>query len=523
MSSVPPATSPTRNSAALPQEAGPLAAIDLGSNSFRLEIANCQAGRYRRIDYLKETVRLGGGLDENSRLVGPAVDRGLACLARFRARMAGMPARRIRAVATQTLREASNRDEFLQAASQALGQPIEVISGREEARLTFNGVAALQPADTRRLVIDIGGRSTEMILGQGRQISCAESYGVGSVSLSRRYFADGRYTSTAFAAAQVAAAAEFEEARELFTPAMWSQALGSSGTAGAISKVLAAHGQTDGAITAAGLRWCVQACLQAGTVDKLVLRSLAPDRAPIVGGGIAILAALLDLFGIQSLRPAKGALRQGVIVDLAERLQAEQQADHHDLRDDSVLALQARFGVDLAQARRVRSTALAVHAGLAGSTSLEQVRELGWVADLHEIGMAVSHHDHHRHSAYLLGHVDAPGFSQSQQRMLARLVLGQRGGLGKVQELWSDPARLQQLLALRLAVLLCHPRMDAPEGLTVQLAGKPRGYTLSLHWPAGWTTDLPRMAYLLEQEATAWSKIDDMRVDSGTTSTAPVA
>ncbi len=523
MSSVPPATQPLRSTAVLPDEHGPLAAIDLGSNSFRVEIATCHADRYRRIDYLKETVRLGGGLDENRRLVGPAVDRGLACLARFRTRLAGIPARRIRAVATQTLREASNRDEFLQAASQALGQPIEVISGREEARLTFNGVAALQPAETRRLVIDIGGRSTEMILGQGRQISCAESYGVGSVSLSRRYFADGRYSAAAFAAAQVAAAAEFEEARELFTPSMWSQALGSSGTAGAVSKVLAAHGQTDGAITAAGLRWCVQACLKAGTVDQLALRSLAPDRAPIVGGGIAILAALLDLFGIDELRPAKGALRQGVIVDLAERLLAEAQTEHHDLRDDSVRAMQQRFGVDLAQAGRVHSTARAIHAGLAGTASVEQVRELGWVADLHEIGMAVSHHDHHRHSAYLLAHVDAPGFSQSQQRLLARLVLGQRGGLGKVQELWSDPARLQQLLALRLAVLLCHPRMDAPEGLAVQLSGKPRGYQLTMRWPASWSTELPRMAYLLEQEAAAWSKIDDMRVDSGTTSAAPSA
>jgi exopolyphosphatase/guanosine-5'-triphosphate,3'-diphosphate pyrophosphatase len=506
----------------LARDAGPLAAIDLGSNSFRLEIANCQAGRYRRVEYLKETVRLGGGLDENSRLVGPAVDRGLSCLARFRTRLAALPARHIRAVATQTLREASNRDEFLKAASLALGQPIEVISGREEARLTFNGVAALQPADTRRLVIDIGGRSTEMILGQGRQISCAESYGVGSVSLSRRYFADGRYSAAAFAAAQVAAAAEFEEARELFTPSMWSQALGSSGTASAVSKVLAAHGQTDGAITADGLRWCAQACLQAGTVDKLALRSLAPDRAPIFGGGIAILGALLDLFGIDALRPAKGALRQGVIVDLAERLLAEQETDHHDLRDDSVRAMQLRFGVDHAQARRVRSTALAIHAGLAGSASVEQVRELGWVADLHEIGMAVSHHDHHRHSAYLLAHVDAPGFSQSQQRLLARLVLGQRGGLSKVQELWADTARLQQLLALRLAVLLCHPRMDAPEGLVVQLTGKPSGYTLTLLWPAGWTTELPRMAYLLEQEAAAWSKIDDMRVGAGALSAQPV-
>ncbi|MEY2689672.1 MAG: hypothetical protein RL375_3871 [Pseudomonadota bacterium] len=509
--------------AAASSDAGHLAAIDLGSNSFRLELATYQGGRYRRIDYLKETVRLGGGLDENSRLVGPAVDRGLACLARFRTRLADLPARCIRAVATQTLREAANRDEFLQAASQALGQPIEVISGREEARLTFNGVAALQPADARRLVIDIGGRSTEMILGQGRHIRCAESYGVGSVSLSRRFFGDGQYSAAAFAAAQVAAAAEFEEARELFTPDRWDQALGSSGTAGAVSKVLAAHGRTDGSITADGLRWCMQACVQAGSVDKLALRSLEPGRLPIIGGGIAILAALLDLFGITSLRPAKGALRQGVIVDLVERLQAEVKADHHDLRDDSVRTLQARFGVDRAQARRVHLNAVALYAGLARPASLEHVRELGWVADLHEIGMAVSHHDHHRHSAYLLAHVDAPGFSQSQQRMLAKLVLGQRGGLRKVQDLWSDTQRLQQLLALRLAVLLCHPRIEAPSGLQVQLTPRPDGHVLALHWPASWSGDLPRMTYLLEQEAAAWAKMDGLQVICGKLALSPAS
>jgi exopolyphosphatase/guanosine-5'-triphosphate,3'-diphosphate pyrophosphatase len=342
------ATPLLRSSAVLPDYPGPLAAIDLGSNSFRLEIAYCQGDRYRRVDYQKEAVRLGAGLDEHSRLVVQVMDRGLACLARFRARLGDMPARRIRVVGTQTLREATNQDEFLRAASRVLGLPIEVLPGREEARLTFEGVAALQPADTRRLVIDIGGRSTEMILGRGRHISCAESYGVGSVSLSRRYFADGKYSAAAFAAAQAAARAEFEVARELYTPMMWRQALGSSGTAGAVSQVLAAHRQSDGRITSAGLRWCVQACLRAGSVDQLALRSLTPDRVPIFAGGIAILAALLDLFGIDVLEPAVGALRQGVIVDLAERLLAEDRVEQNDLCDDHVPDLHTRFDVDLA-------------------------------------------------------------------------------------------------------------------------------------------------------------------------------
>jgi exopolyphosphatase/guanosine-5'-triphosphate,3'-diphosphate pyrophosphatase len=492
-----------------------LAAIDLGSNSFRLEIASSGDGRYRRADYLKETVRLGAGLDENKRLVGPAVDRGLSCLRQFRDRLADLPARQVRAVATQTLREASNRDEFLRLASEALGQPIEVISGREEARLIYRGVAGLQPSEASRLVIDIGGRSTEMILGQGRHIAAAESYGVGSVSLSQRFFAQGRFTMEAFKAARIAAAAEFEEARDLFRPSEWTEALGSSGTAGAVSQLLAAQGKGTGAITMDGLEWCIEACLVAGTADQLVMRGLKADRAPVIGGGLAILAALFDLFGLQSLAPAKGALRQGLIFDLVERLDADDRPDHHDLRDDSVKALQQRFGVDLEQATRVRRTAQAIHAQLAPQADHEQQRELAWSADLHEIGMAVSHHDHHRHSAYLIAHVDAAGFSQSQQRRLAQLLLGQRGGLRKVQELCPDEARVRQLLALRLAVLINHPRIDPPVGLQVALSTHAKGRTLALRWPGGWAVELPRMVYLLDQEAACWASQGDVEVSTG--------
>ncbi|MEY4750428.1 MAG: hypothetical protein RIQ60_2642 [Pseudomonadota bacterium] len=492
-----------------------LAAIDLGSNSFRLELATCRNGRYKRVDYLKETVRLGGGLDGDKRLAGPAVDRALACLARFRDRLGDLPARQIRAVATQTLREAANRDEFLRSASRALGQSIEVISGREEARLIYKGVAALQPSDARRLVIDIGGRSTEMILGQRRQIFGAESYAVGSVSLSQRYFGDGRYTAAAFDAARIAAAAEFEEAGELFAPRFWAEALGSSGTVGAVSQLMTAQGITAGDITPEGLLWCRQACLQAGSADRLKLSGLKADRAPVLGGGIAILEALMELFQIAQLQPAKGALRQGLVFDLVERLSADEDQKHHDLRDDSVLELRQRFGADPEQSARVKRVAQGLFGQLAPSAGAELVRELGWVADLHEIGMAVSHHDHHRHSAYLLGHVDAPGFSQSQQRMLGQLVLGQRGGLRKVTDLMQQDDRRRQLLALRLAVLICHARVDPPVGLLVALGREAQQWRLDLRWPASWSPEQPRMVYLLEQEAVAWAKLDEVQVSTG--------
>ena len=262
-----------------------LAAIDIGSNSFRLEIGQITPGRYKRVEYLKETVRLGAGLDTEGMLTEEAAARGLACLARFAQRLAGYAPGQVRAVATQTLREARNRDLFLARAQTVLGYPIEVISGREEARLIYAGVARLQPSEQPRLVIDIGGRSTEMILGCGRTPQRAESFQVGSVSLSLRFFPDGKFTEQAFRNAQIAAGAEFEEALAPFARSLWTEALGSSGTAGAVSQLLQANGITDGAITPDGLRWCIAQCLKAGRADRLALTGLKDDRRAVSAAG----------------------------------------------------------------------------------------------------------------------------------------------------------------------------------------------------------------------------------------------
>ncbi|MEY8878859.1 MAG: exopolyphosphatase [Leptothrix sp. (in: b-proteobacteria)] len=491
---------------------GVLAAIDIGSNSFRLEIGRCGTDRYRRVDYLKETVRLGAGLDADGRLSDEAAARGLACLARFRDRLDGIPPTQLRAVATQTLREATNRNAFLREACAVLGHPIDIISGREEARLIYKGVARLQPSTTPRLVIDIGGRSTEMILGSGSQVNAAESFRVGSVSLSMAYFPEGRFTAAAFEAAQVAAGAELEEALVPFARAHWQEALGSSGTAGAVSELLAAQGVTDGRITPAALRWCIDLCLQAGTADQLALGGLKPDRRAVIGGGLAILSTLLTQFGIDELCPARGALRQGVIFDLDERRSAEHASVHHDLRDDSAAELQRRFGVDRLHAQRVQALALALHGQIAPDAALERQRELGWAAALHEVGLMVSHHDHHRHSAYLLGHVDAPGFAQNQQRQIADLVLGQRGGLRKVDACLADAPRAAQLLALRLAVLLCHARGEAPSGVSLSLAGK----RIGVRTPADWSARYPRAMHLLREEAQQWAKLGGWGFDLAT-------
>jgi len=491
-------------SEAPPSPADVLAAIDMGSNSFRLEIGQVRDGRYRRLRYDKETVRLGGGLDAQGMLTEEATQRGIACLKRFAESLNGMAASQVRAVATQTLREARNRNAFLARAQKELGYPIEIISGREEARLIYAGVSHLQPTDERRLVVDIGGRSTEIILGDGRRPLAAESFGVGSVSLSMRYFPDGRFTADGFRVAQVAAGAEFEEALEQFAPSLWESALGSSGTAGAVSDILAEADITDGVITPDALRWLIERCLSAKTADKLKLPGLKPERRAVIAGGIAILYTLATHFGIDRLQPAKGALRQGVIVDLHERLLARAEADGRDLRDDSIGALQYRFDVDVRQATRVRECALTLYHAAAPDATVQQRRELGWAADLHELGMMVSHHDHHRHTAYLIAHVDAAGFSQSELRRLGELALAQRGGLRKVEGGLDDVAFARQLFCLRLALILCHARNDVDQDA---LRLKSHGHNqYELRYTHEWADRHPRTVHLLQEEAACWGR-----------------
>lgn len=297
---------------------GPLAAVDLGSNSFRLEIARFEGGRYRHLETLKESVLLGSGLDARSVLAEDAMQRGLACLERFARRIEDFGCREVRAVATQALREAVNREAFLRAGRGMLGHPIEVISGHEEARLIYAGVAGLSPAEgsRRRLVVDIGGRSTEMILGEGPAALRAESFPIGCGSLSARFFPSGRFTRAAFRAAREAAEATLSRARDAFAPAERDEALGSSGTIHAVSQLLSVQGVTDGALTPDGLRWCVERCVEAGSTAALELAGLKENRRAMLGGGLAVLAALLDCFDIGRLRPTPGELRQGLIFEL---------------------------------------------------------------------------------------------------------------------------------------------------------------------------------------------------------------
>ena len=521
----PPAPAPAADGGS-PPSPRLLAAIDIGSNSFRLEIGQLLRGRYKRVEYLKETVRLGAGLDADGLLTDEAAGRGLDCLARFAQRLAGFAPTQVRAVATQTLREARNRDAFLARGQAALGYPIDVISGREEARLIYAGVARLQPSDAPRLVIDIGGRSTEMILGHGRTPTAAESFPVGSVSLSMRYFGDGRFTEAAFRAALIAAGAEFAEALAPFSKDRWQEALGSSGTAGAVSQLLAASRVTDGGITPAGLRWCIERCLEAGHAGRLDLPGLKDDRRAVIAGGASILYTLATQFDIAALQPARGALRQGVIFDLDERHAAAGEAGHGsahavDMRDASTRQMQRQFDVDAEQAARVARVADALWRSAdplatvepskpgARERLSERQRELGWATALHEVGMMISHHDHHRHSAYVLAHADAAGFSQSQQRWLADLVLAQRGGLRKVATALEQDVFAWQALCLRLAVIHCQARGPIDE---TALTLRRQGAQATLVFPKRWADGQPRTLYLLGEEALAWERGGPLRL-----------
>jgi len=327
--------------------------------------------------------------------------------------------------------------------------------------------------------------------------------------LSMRFFGDGKLTDNAFRAAQVAAGAEFEEALRPFARNQWREALGSSGTASAVSQTLAASGITDGSITPAGLRWFIERCIDAGHIDRVELPGLKPERRPVLAGGLAILYTLAANFDIDVIRPAKGALRQGVIIDLHERLEALRRTRPGDIRDLSTAELQTRFGVDIEQSRKVASVALALFDSVQPGADSEIRRELGWACALHEIGQMVSHHDHHRHSAYLLANVDAPGFSQSQQRRIGELVLGQRGGLRKVEAALVSDAFAWQVMCLRLAIIKCHARGEVD---TQALQLRARGREGHLSFSARWAETHPRTLYLLGQEVDAWARSGSLRL-----------
>ena len=483
-----------------------LAGIDLGSNSFRLEIGRFEHGQINRIEYIKETVRQGNGLDEDRNLTQAAMQRGWDCLGRFAERLSGFKKNQVRAVATQTLREARNREEFIKTAEKVFGFPIEVISGREEARLIYLGVAHLLPHDSdRRLVIDIGGRSTELIIGSGLDAKVLESYRVGSVAWSMRFFPEGVYTTQAFKTAEVAAKAILDEALTSYPRHGWDVAYGSSGTVGAVADILGFAGWPPTLINRDSLSWLKRCLIRAQSSDKLRLEGLKEDRKAVLAGGISVLSAAFDLLEIDELHVAQGALRHGVLYDMLDRaLYAT------DVRTTTVSRLSKTSGLDLDQAERVTRVSQYLLNMLIDETKTGDVnklkQKLEWAAKLHEIGTSISHSDYHKHGAYILDNTDAPGFAASELHRLSLLVLGHRGKLRKLEVDFDNVGFIKQLLSLRLAVILCHAKRD-PEYKTLKLvliSEQARSFKLTLS--KEWAERYPQSSHLLKEEISAWQK-----------------
>lgn len=473
-----------------------LAAIDLGSNSFRLQIARVENDQLYLLDGLREPVRLAAGLDANKNLDTAAQQRALACLQKFGERLRHLPREAVRAVGTNSLRVAKNTAEFLPLAEAALGFPIEVIAGREEARLIYLGVAhGLPQASGNRLVVDIGGGSTEFIIGNGLEPLRLESLYMGCVNYSLKFFPDGKTNKHNLKQADLAARAELQTIVSDYRATGWKVALGSSGSARILSDILAQNGYSGG-LTRTGLEWLREELIRVGDVRQLNLQGLKPDRIPVLAGGFAIMYAAFCELGIEQMQPALGALREGVLYDLLGRFH------HHDMRDVTIEQFTRRYHLDARQANRVALLADAfAHQFLEGHTNEEDLRLLGWAARLHEIGISVAHSGFHKHTAYILKHADMPGFSQQEQDRLSALTLAQRGNLEKARGLLASPQDLALAMSLRLATLFYRNRNDAAlPAIFAHFSGTK--FHLSL--PSIWRAQNPLTDAALHEEGKKW-------------------
>jgi len=483
-----------------------LAAVDLGSNSFRLVIGRVvdEGGTIQiyPVDRLKETVRLAAGLQADKTLDSSTTDFALQVLSRFAERLRSFHPERVRAVATNTFRVARNVTEFLPQAEEALGFPIEVIAGREEARLIFSGVShSLPPSPAKRLVVDIGGGSTEFIVGRRFEPELMESLYMGCVSFSRAYFPDGIIDAHAMKQAEMAARREIEVIAKQYRKAGWQEAYGSSGTSKALGAILTESGFSESGITRRGMDKLKDKLIKAGTVERAQLAGIKPDRISVLPGGLAIMSAIFDELGLDVMRTADGALRVGVLYDLAGRDASL------DKRDDTVRQFMSRYKVDRAQAARVRQTALELFKQLVpmpADEHQELTRVLGWAAELHEIGLSIAHNTYHRHSAYILEHADMPGFSRQEQTLLALLALGHQGKLAKLQHLVNHHEQWIAILCLRLAAILYRRREDitAPP---VKVSVK--GSSIIVKTDAAWMSAHPLTDFTLRAEESEWRKV----------------
>jgi exopolyphosphatase/guanosine-5'-triphosphate,3'-diphosphate pyrophosphatase len=479
-----------------------MAAVDLGSNSFHMVVARNQHGEPSIVDRLREMVRLASGLGDDGTLDDASQERALACLRRFGQRLRDMQAHQVRVVGTNTLRRARNADAFLAKAEEALGHPVEVISGIEEARLIYLGVSHhTDSSDGGNLVIDIGGGSTELIIGEGYEPKQLESLYVGCVGISRAHFDDGKLSEKRFERARLAVRLELRPVATLFKRRGWKRALGSSGTVRAARDVAQAMGLCDTGVTLAAVERIIEEVIKAKRVEDLSLPGLGADRAPVFAGGIAILAEVMSALKVDTLGISGGALREGLLYDMLGRLHDE------DARERSIRAMQRRYHVDSEQAARVEATAAALLEQVARAWQLSDRRFrqlLVWAARLHEVGLDIAHARYHHHGGYLIANSDLPGFVRLEQRLVASLVTLHRRKLDdpfldELPSSWRAPM-FKLVILLRLATLLHRSRSPSDLPAITLSTGKD---SLELKFPQGWLDDNPLTAADLEQE-TEW-------------------
>ena len=479
-----------------------VAAVDLGSNSFHMVVARVvDDTHFHTLDRLRERVALAAGLDEQRRLGEKAQARAIACLERFGQRLRELPLDRVRAVGTSALRQAENARDFLPAAEAALGHPIEIIAGTEEARLIYLGVSHSVADDRgRRLVVDIGGGSTECVLGERFDPLRTDSLSMGCVVYSLRFFPDGKIRGEDFKRAEIAARLKLEPIERRYLESGWDSCVGSSGTILAVDGLLRQHGWSDSGITLTGLRHLKKLLISAGSLAKVAaIPGVQADRAPVLPGGVAILIAVFEALGLEQMTATNGSMREGLLYDLLGRIR------HEDVRDGTIRQFCQRYHVDMDQAGRVERLALHCLDQVATAWSIdpEHGRQvLGWAARLHEIGLSIAYAGYHRHSAYLVANSDMPGFSRADQDLLAAMLLGQRKKLTRdvftPLPAASHESALRMCVLLRLAVRLARSRSPRP---LPPFTASARKSALELSFPADWIEGHPLTHADLAEEA----------------------
>ena len=475
------------------------AAVDLGSNSFHMIVASYADERIKIIDRIKRMTQLASGLDANDMLTEESMLRALICLEEFGQRIREIRRVNVRVVGTNTLRQAKNGKRFIARAHKALGHPIEIISGLEEARLIYLGVAhSVYDNTSKRLVIDIGGGSTELIIGKGFETYKMESHYMGCVNMSRRFFASGNITGNSMQNAILAVRQELETVENTYKKTGWQKAIGSSGTILTINSIVNNKGWSKNGISRNALDKLKDELIRTRSINKLELPGLADNRKPVFGGGVAILCGIFEAFDIERLDVSDGALREGLLYDSIGRLH------DRDIRDRTIDELAKRYNIDINQANRVKKTVVQLFRQVADSWKLDRktdLKYLEWAASLHEIGMAIAHAQHHRHGAYLVANSDMAGFSRQDQFRLALLIRSHRRKLpqDEINLLPTDerPLVIKLTLLLRLAVLLNRSHLNAnPPRLSVKVTNK----TLRILFPGRWLQKHPLTRADLDSE-----------------------